>query len=75
MVKKVRIQLIKAKTFELDPKKSYLIIIDRRTLTVEDTQSLVRQITRMGIKNLGVMVNGSVDNVKIVEAPQEMTYA
>lgn len=63
-----KVELVKARTFELDPKKFYLVVIDRKAITIEDAENLFKGLP----SNQGIvlMVNGDPNDViKIIEQP------
>lgn len=57
----------RGKTIELDPKKFYLIIFDRRHITREDASNLQNYMKQQGVQGVSVLVNGDPQSVKIIE--------
>lgn len=62
----VNIELIKAKTFELDPNKKYLIIFSQYDMSLDDAQKVMHKLEKQGITGLGIQVKNT-NNLKIVE--------
>lgn len=62
------VRLTKARTFELDPNKKYLIQVKEGALDVSQGQSLMDELKRIGIKNVVVVVLPKNQHLKIVEA-------
>ena len=60
-------RIVKAPTFELDPDKFYVMIVDRRSLTREDAVALNEQLGKAGIHGLTVMLTGDPGTVRIIE--------
>jgi hypothetical protein len=61
------VRLTKARTFELDPAKKYLIQVKEGALAEEDVISLGKQLEKMGIKNAVFVILPKGKNLKIVE--------
>lgn len=66
----MKIRLIKAKTFVLDPNKTYLIAMDADIVTQEDAYTM---LIKLKLKNAVVgLFRGDPNNViKIIEQPEE----
>ena len=60
-------RLVKAPTFELDPDKFYVIIIDRRSISREDMAAANQQLGKQGIHGLTLMLTGDPGTVRIIE--------
>ena len=63
------VRLTKARAFELDPKKAYLIFLKTSAFTPEQAMQLKTKITEIGIKN-SVVVLAEKNSYKVVEASQ-----
>lgn len=63
-----KLKLVKAKTFELDPNKFYLLVFDSRAMHRDDLQNLMRALPAN--QSIALMVNGDPNDVlKIIEQP------
>lgn len=65
-----KVELVKAKTFELDPSKKYLITFDSRAITQQDIHILMNKLSEEGIKIIAIVLRNSDGNtMKVIEAP------
>lgn len=62
------VRLTKARTFELDPKKKYLIEIKEDALTEADVADLGKKLEEMGIKDVVLVSLPKGKHLKIVES-------
>lgn len=62
-----KVEIVKAKTFELDLAKKYSLIFDKRTISQEDVIRLTESLTKQGINGISVILKGDIDTVKMVE--------
>lgn len=66
-----KVELVKAKTFEFKPDKNYLLVFENGTLSKEDIEVLVGEITKeFGCKTLGVVLREDIEKMKVVEVPE-----
>ena len=56
-----------AKTYELDPTKKYLLIMDRSQVTQADAVDVIKELQAQGITALAQLV-GKLEDVEVVES-------
>lgn len=64
------VRLTKARTFELDPKKVYLIQVKREAISLEDLGKLGEGLRKLNIKNIVVSLPKR-QHLKITETAKE----
>lgn len=62
------VRLTKAKTFEFDPAKKYLIQVKEGTLEEDDVVYLGEQLEKMGIKNVLFIFVPKGKSLKVMES-------
>lgn len=62
------VRLTKARTFELDPTKKYIIQVKQGAISKEDGVLLQDELKNMGIKNVVIVFLPKNQHLKIVEA-------
>lgn len=62
------VRLTKARTFELDPAKKYLITIKEGVLSKDDTAQLGKQLDKLGIKNALFVILPKGKSLKVMES-------
>lgn len=65
----MKVRLTKARTFELDADKPYLIFLKRNVATEDQAKELALQLKDIGVKNV-VVALADKNSYKIVELPQ-----
>jgi hypothetical protein len=63
----LKVKLVKALTFELDPQKSYLIEIDKSMLGDDDIDLFLKELEKINIKNVTVIMLPEGKHLKITE--------
>jgi len=64
----MNIRLTKARAFELDPNKAYLILVKSSVVSKVQAELLVEELHKMGVPNAIVAINEK-NAYKIVELP------
>lgn len=66
-----KVELVKGTVFEIDPKKNYLICIDRSVMSIDDIHILMRKL-KISNGSVAIMTNGDPTTaVKIVESKEQ----
>lgn len=62
-----KVELVKAKTFEIDPTKKYILVFDRQDVTIEDVDKLREIMVEWGVKDAVSVMVRDTSRVKVVE--------
>lgn len=62
-----KVELVKAKAFEIDPTKKYIIVFDQQDVTIKDAVKLRKVMEGWGVKDAVSVMVRDISRVKVVE--------
>lgn len=62
-----KVELVKAKAFEIDPTKKYIIVFDQQDITMEDADKLRKIMTEWDVKDAVSVMVRDTSRVKVIE--------